>query len=177
MIHFLHQLLILEHGWNSSKKMALQSFQFLNGWIPTSYGWRFHRSVGTLGWCGCDILEPDPWTDPFFTRAHVGLVLCSQPAPARIHPAPGQSQTWMQKGELQNQTLVPLFVRKEARSKSRAANALLFELLSKMHFSQNNLIVYFLGWIVLYLLMSIKLMFSENGPTWLAGLFAEHQLV
>lgn len=83
----------------------------------------------------------------------------------------------MQKEELQNQTLVPLFVGKEARSKSRewAASALLFELLSKMRLSQNNLIVYFLGWIVLYLLMSNKLMFSENGPTWLAELFAEHQ--
>lgn len=109
--------------------------------------------------------------------AHVGLVSCSQSAPAGIPPAPGQSQTCMQKEELQNQTLVQLFVGKEARSKSRewAASALLFELLSKMRLSQNNLIVYFLGWIVLYLLMSIKLMFSENGPTWLAELFAEHQ--
>lgn len=83
----------------------------------------------------------------------------------------------MQKGELQNQTLVPSFVGKEARSKSRewAAFALLFQLLSKMRFSQNNLIVYFLVWIVLYLLMSIKLMFSENAPAWLAELSAEHQ--
>lgn len=55
MIHFfLHQLLILEHGWNSSKKRALQSSQLLNGWIPTSCRWRFHRSMGTCGWWGQD---------------------------------------------------------------------------------------------------------------------------
>lgn len=69
---FLHQLLILEHGWNSSKKgpCSLPSFLMVEYQLLVAGG--FVKVWGPLGGVDLtrdvDLLEPDSWIDPFFTH-------------------------------------------------------------------------------------------------------------
>lgn len=157
MIHFFsHQLLILEHGWNSSKIRALQSSQLLNGRIPTSCCWRFRRSTGTRGWCGQDRECCPGGARPLgLTPFYPPAANCSRRRsayPQRADSCRNPSSSWAESSLKLKRG--PCKTRPschspggggKARSKSRkrAASALLFELLSRMHFSQNNLIVYF----------------------------------
>lgn len=121
MIHFfLHQLLILEQGWNSSKKnkRALRSSQLLTGQRQASYCRGFHGSTGTGGWWGqghecCPRWSQTPGIYPFSPGS-------SRPLSTLEHfPTMGQQlqkslrlPAWIkpktQKGALQNQTFVPL---------------------------------------------------------------------
>lgn len=110
--------------------------------------------MGTCGRCG-QVYERGPggarppgltsFYLPAANCAHVGTLAHSGARAAEIPPAPGPNQAWNSKGSLAKLDLpAALQAGKKPEASQGTELPLLFELLSRMHFSQNNLIIYFL---------------------------------